>query len=61
MNANESADQHKQEREEVLELGADLTKSGKGNIYTSSFQGDFLEKLLSNGIARVTGCQRILA
>ena len=28
---NDSAEMKKQEREQVIELGSDLTKSGKGN------------------------------
>ena len=29
----------KEEREQVLEFGADVTKSGKGNIYTLTIIG----------------------
>ena len=39
MDTNNSADQHKQEREDVLELGSDLTKSSRGNIYTLTIIG----------------------
>ena len=35
----ENPDMKKQEREDVLELGADLTKSDKGNIYTLTIIG----------------------
>ena len=31
---NKDAEMKKQEREQVVELGSDMTKSSKGNIYT---------------------------
>ena len=34
MQVQNNADIKKQEREQVVELGSDLTKSDKGNIYT---------------------------
>ena len=39
MESNNSPEQQKQDREDVLELGADLTKSSKGNIYTLTIIG----------------------
>ena len=36
---NENADMKKQEREQILELGSDITKSSKGNIYTLTIIG----------------------
>ena len=36
---NDNAEMKKQEREQVIELGSDLTKSGKGNIYTLTIIG----------------------
>ena len=36
---NQNADQKKQEREQVVELGSDITKSSKGNIYTLTIIG----------------------
>ena len=39
MDTNNTAELKKQEREDVLELGADLTKSDKGNIYTLTIIG----------------------
>ena len=36
---NENADMKKQEREQIVELGSDITKSSKGNIYTLTIIG----------------------
>ena len=36
---NENADMKKQEREQIVELGSDITKSKKGNIYTLTIIG----------------------
>ena len=35
----ENADKKKQEREQIIELGSDITKSSKGNIYTLTIIG----------------------
>ncbi len=35
----ENADMKKQEREQIIELGSDITKSSKGNIYTLTIIG----------------------
>ena len=34
MDGMNNAEQKKEEREQVVELGSDITKSSKGNIYT---------------------------
>ena len=39
MQKNMDAEQAKQEREQILELGSDITKSEKGNIYTLTIIG----------------------
>ena len=39
MSDNKEADMKKEEREQILELGSDITKSGKGNIYTLTIIG----------------------
>ena len=39
MQEQNNADIKKQEREQVVELGSDLTKSDKGNIYTLTIIG----------------------
>ena len=35
----ENPDKKKQEQEQILELGSDITKSKKGNIYTLTIIG----------------------
>ena len=60
MNTNESADQHKQEREEVLELGADLTKSSKGNIYTLTIIGQVEGHQVLPETAKTTKYEHVL-
>ena len=37
---NENADMKKQEREQIVELGSDITKSSKGNIPVSIYVDD---------------------
>lgn len=39
MNENRDPDMKKEEREQVIELGSDITKNGKGNIYTLTIIG----------------------
>ena len=39
MNTNKDSQLKKEEREQVVELGADITKSAKGNIYTLTIIG----------------------
>ncbi len=39
MQNNQNADMKKEEREQILELGSDITKSSKGNIYTLTIIG----------------------
>ena len=39
MNPNKDAEQKKQEQEQNVELGSDITKSSKGNIYTLTIIG----------------------
>ena len=39
MNENKSADLKKEERQQIVELGSDMTKSSKGNIYTLTIIG----------------------
>lgn len=60
MNANESAEQHKQEREEVLELGADLTKSSRGNIYTLTIIGQVEGHQVLPETAKTTKYEHVL-
>lgn len=39
MNENKEAEMRKQDREQIVELGSDITKSSKGNIYTLTIIG----------------------
>ena len=39
MNEKMDADFKKEEREQIIELGSDVTKSSKGNIYTLTIIG----------------------
>ena len=39
MNTKKDADLKKQEQEQIVELGSDMTKSQKGNIYTLTIIG----------------------
>jgi len=39
MENNKNPDMKEQERQQVIELGADITKSEKGNIYTLTIIG----------------------
>ena len=39
MIANNKPEQKEQEREQIVELGSDITKSKKGNIYTLTIIG----------------------
>ena len=39
MSENKNADMKKEEREQIVELGSDVTKSSKGNIYTLTIIG----------------------
>ena len=39
MNPKNDPDMKKQEREDVVELGSDITRSEKGNIYTLTIIG----------------------
>ena len=39
MDSDKNADMKKEEREQVVELGSDMTRSSKGNIYTLTIIG----------------------
>ena len=39
MKMDQNAEMKKQEREQILELGSDITKSQKGNVYTLTIIG----------------------
>ena len=60
MEINDSAEQQKQDREDVLELGADLTKSSKGNIYTLTIIGQVEGHQVLPETAKTTKYEHIL-
>ena len=60
MDINNSAEQQKQEREDVLELGADLTKSNKGNIYTLTIIGQVEGHQVLPETAKTTKYEHVL-
>lgn len=60
MEINDSAEQQKQDREDVLELGADLTKSSKGNIYTLTIIGQVEGHQVLPETAKTTKYEHVL-
>ena len=56
----ENPDMKKQEREDVLELGADLTKSQKGNIYTLTIIGQVEGHQVAPETVKTTKYEHIL-
>ncbi len=60
MDTNNSAEQQKQERENMLELGSDLTKSSKGNIYTLTIIGQVEGHQVLPETAKTTKYEHIL-
>lgn len=60
MDTNNSPEQQKQEREDVLELGSDLTKSSKGNIYTLTIIGQIEGHQVLPETAKTTKYEHIL-
>lgn len=60
MDTNNSAEQQKQDRENVLELGSDLTKSSKGNIYTLTIIGQVEGHQVLPETAKTTKYEHIL-
>jgi len=60
MDLNNSPEQQKQDREDVLELGSDLTKSSKGNIYTLTIIGQVEGHQVLPETAKTTKYEHIL-
>ena len=60
MDINDSAEQQKQDREDVLELGADLTKSSRGNIYTLTIIGQVEGHQVLPETAKTTKYEHVL-
>ena len=60
MDGINNADQKKEEREQVIELGADITKSSKGNIYTLTIIGQVEGHQVLPETAKTTKYEHIL-
>ncbi len=60
MNADHNVQLKEQEREQILELGSDLTKSNKGNIYTLTIIGQVEGHQVLPETAKTTKYEHIL-
>ncbi len=60
MNSNGNSDMIKEEREQVLELGSDLTKTNRGNIYTLTIIGQIEGHQVLPETAKTTKYEHIL-
>ena len=60
MEQNKSADIKKEEREQVVELGSDITKSSKGNIYTLTIIGQVEGHQVLPETAKTTKYEHVL-
>ena len=60
MRLDQSADDKKEEREQVVELGSDITKSAKGNIYTLTIIGQVEGHQVLPETAKTTKYEHIL-
>ena len=60
MSENSNADLIKQEREQIVELGSDITKSSKGNIYTLTIIGQIEGHQVLPETAKTTKYEHIL-
>jgi ATP-dependent protease ClpP protease subunit len=57
---NDNAEMKKQEREQVIELGSDLTKSGKGSIYTLTIIGQVEGHMMAPETVKTTKYEHVL-
>ncbi len=60
MNKQDNADMKQQDREQMIELGSDITKSKKGNIYTLTIIGQIEGHLLLPETAKTTKYEHVL-
>lgn len=60
MRLNQNADDKKEEREQIVELGSDITKSAKGNIYTLTIIGQVEGHQVLPETAKTTKYEHIL-
>ena len=56
----ENADKKKQEREQIIELGSDITKSSKGNIYTLTIIGQVEGHQVAPDTVKTTKYEHVL-
>lgn len=60
MEGNNNAEQKKEDREQVVELGSDITKSSKGNIYTLTIIGQVEGHQVLPETAKTTKYEHVL-
>ena len=60
MDSKSNAEQKKEEREQVIELGSDITKSSKGNIYTLTIIGQVEGHQVLPETAKTTKYEHVL-
>ena len=60
MDTNKDAQMKKQDREDLLELGADVTKSDKGNIYTLTIIGQVEGHMIAPETVKTTKYEHVL-
>ena len=60
MNPKNDPEMKKQEREDVMELGSDLTKSRKGNIYTLTIIGQVEGHMMAPETVKTTKYEHVL-
>ena len=56
----DDADKKKQEREQIIELGSDITKSSKGNIYTLTIIGQVEGHQVAPDTVKTTKYEHVL-
>lgn len=60
MNENTNADRKQQERDQIVELGSDITKSSRGNIYTLTIIGQVEGHQVLPETAKTTKYEHVL-
>ena len=60
MEEKNNAEMRKQEREQVIELGSDITKSQKGNIYTLTIIGQVEGHMIAPETVKTTKYEHVL-
>ena len=60
MNEQKNAEMRKQEREQIIDLGTDLTRSGSSNIYTLTIIGQIEGHQVAPETVKTTKYEHIL-